>query len=550
MNPIFELKKIINSLNHSVNDFDIQAFDSIIMDIWQSYKQIPAVGNLLKMIRSLVLYLISKQSTAHMDTLPILNNITSQLEKIVTTPPLEKNKINKIASDQLREYKLFQNKLHSNPDIDIQDMDEIKAVILAIDWEISEKTLRNFDTVVTQLLNKLKAYKIHHTFLKMIHSIGRFIGIQKANAPTDSISFLRSLFEHLQDIIQKKEMSFDEKKKILEKDISRFNDFKIRISKSRKKPTIATDESISGNDGILPALSHIKSSKIKPSQDQMSLTRLPEAEDSVRDDTIGSENIKPALINKHTPSRTPKDVMDDLFSIKESPADELLDAIHLMEIQGNADPSNQTMRMFDQEEDIQSDGVKKFITQKKDTTPIAEIDSRLDEFFNLETSADSYSEEPVENMTSKMEEDSVSDDMAESLETADFIVPFKDADEAYEESGPSATNLKLADDLSEDEILKRIEIAIKEEAWLTEKDGLDLIYKDILFLKTAWQKDFHKTCLLEIILHNISMLTDMGSEKMISENSNAQKSYPDSDFNPPLKSSSSFLGKLKSIFTS
>ncbi|MBU2429131.1 MAG: hypothetical protein KKH99_00420, partial [Proteobacteria bacterium] len=419
MNSISELKKIIHPLNGAVSDFDIKLFDAVILNIWQSYKHLPPVIPLLKMIRSLVLYLFSKKNAAHMDTVPILNDLIHQLEHIITVPSLGREKMDEILSSRLEEYKIFQNKIVSNPDMDIQDMDELKSVILAIDWEISDKTLHHFDTVVSQLLNKLKPYKIHHTFLKMIHSIGRFIGIQKANAPTDSISFLRSLFDHLQEIIQKKELSFDEKKKILEKDISRFNDFKIRISKSGKKSREQSGNEhknfIPDNDGILPALSHLKSSKARINQDPMSLTCLPEEDSSLLNEDIDSENIKPALSNMRGVSKTPRDVMDDLFTIKESPADELLDAIHLMEIQGNADPSGSAMQIFDKEDAIESDGVKKFITQKKDNAPIAEINSRLDEFFNLETPADAYPE-PLGNNLPETSADGITDKMVDSMD--------------------------------------------------------------------------------------------------------------------------------------
>ncbi|MBU2481290.1 MAG: hypothetical protein KJ760_09385, partial [Proteobacteria bacterium] len=65
-------------------------------------------------------------------------------EHIITVPSLGREKMDEILSSRLEEYKIFQNKIVSNPDMDIQDMDELKSVILAIDWEISDKNTSSF----------------------------------------------------------------------------------------------------------------------------------------------------------------------------------------------------------------------------------------------------------------------------------------------------------------------------------------------------------------------------------------------------------------------
>ncbi len=533
MNPTTELKKIINSFENTSSNIDIHTFDSVISRIGPLYKNTPSVITLLKMTQLLTRYLASKQKAAHVDALPLLKTIIGQLVKIVDTPHLDQKKIDSVVSEQMDRYKIFQNKIISNPNINIKDMDGLKAVILAIDWEISDVTLNNFETVVTQLLSKLKGYKIHHTFLKMIHSIGRFIGIQKVNAPTDSISFLRSVFENLQHIVQTKEMTFNEKKQLLEKDISRFQDFKQRISKPKKTAKAQQDTQTAQAGEIIPALSHVKTSPRDTPQDLTPLTELSEED-------LTSDHISPALVDKHDSTNTPRDVMDDLFSMKESPADELLDAIHLMEVQGQGGENN-VAQMFDQDDESQTSGLKKFTPQRKDNTPIAEIDSRLNEFFNLETPDDLLSE-PVEAEIIKKENG--------DTESVESIVPFEDEDESFSEPTLIDNDKKLSDDPSGYETLKRLESSIKEKAWLKDKTVLNLIGQDITFLKTAWKDDIQKISLLEIISFNLDLSMGTLPENQAQDPNFLNQNSHNMNINNLPKGSSGILGKIKSMFTS
>jgi len=487
LNSLTELKKIVQSLNNNITDNDINNFQNEISRIGQQSEGNPIVTSFLTMMQSLSNYLGTRKENAHADSIPVLNSLTDQFEKIVNDPDLKKNELRGILSKEIKNYKSLRNKIASKPDITDDDINDLKAVILAIDWEVSPTTLQNFETVTTNLLLKFKNYKIQHTFLKIIHSTGRYIGKQKANAHTDSISFLRSVFKNFELLVQAHDMTFGDKKQLLKTDINRFHEFKQKITQKKEKPPLQTGTP--EEESIQPALSHLKQTGTHAADELVPLTTLTEAD---------PETIAPATANKEKSPPGPMDVMDDLFNIKESPADELLDAIHLQDMHGpNHNPA---LNIHDQTEDSQSDGVKNFTPKRLDNEPIPEIGNRLDEFFNLDLPGDSPGE--INTMDDQTPETSVvSDDSP-----ANGMIPFQDTDESVEESSHEIVD---SDSLPQDPdaaILGRLQATIESSEWLEYKSSMLSITEDIAYLEKRWQDDPEKTSLLQIITSIINIL--------------------------------------------
>jgi len=537
LNSLNELKKVIQSINENITDSNINTFQQQILQFGHQYEKTQTVASLLKMMQSLGKYLGVIKNNAHADSIPLLNSIAVQFDKIISNSDLEKDETDQILSTEIQKYKSFKNKLAYKPSIDDNDLNDIKAVILSVDWEISTTTLQNFEQVVASLLSKLKYYKIHYTFLKIIHSIGRYIGIQKANAHTDSISFLHSIFENFEQIVQTPDMAFNDKKKLLETDINRFHEFKHKISLKKKRTHLATD--ISEDENIQPALSQFKQTSMPTADEVVPLTTLPEQENSITVDKPESATIKPP---------GPKDVMDDLFSAKESPADELLDAIHMLDVQGTN--QDQAMEMLDQTSD-QDDEIKNFTPQQRGNAPIPEIGDRLDEFFNLEPSLDdAVTLESSSDQTPEI--DSIALDAP-----ADGIVPFQQEDESFEESleenfiensdeGTYESNNKNGDN---SEILNRLKSTFESSEWLKDGSSMLSINQDIFYLEKHWENDPDKTCLLQIIVLIINLMKNQ-SEGVHQENVSLTDEGKKDVFDTTPVKTTGILGKIKGLFTS
>ncbi|SDT95550.1 hypothetical protein [Desulfobacula phenolica] len=543
MNSLTELKKIIQSLNKNITYEDISAFQKQVSQLELQQGKPPIVTSFLKMMRSLGKYLGSKKNNAHADSIPVLNSIVEKLDKITNDPNLEKDEINQILSKELQKYKSLQNKIASGSVFTDNELNDLKEAILAIDWEISEINLKNFEKIVTHLLSKSKNYKIQQTFLKIIHTTGRYIGILKADTPTDSISFLHSVFENLEKIVHTPDMALTDKKHLLETDIQRFYEIKQKFSNKKNQIHVRADNS--DDDFIQPALSHIKQTGISAlDDDTIPLITLPEQDESLQQKANRPDPdplAPPTSTNKKISVAGSRDVMDDLFSIKESPADELLDAIHLLDV--NESNPDQAMDMIDQTSDPQSDGIKNFTPRKINIEPIPEIGSRLDEFFSLDFSEDNgvvpdYQEDQTIELCT-IEEDG----------PADGIVPFQYEDDSFEEHQHNTdTNAPLNHE-PDIELLIRLKSVIENPEWLKDKSASMAIKQDISYLENRWQTNPEKTCLVQIIASLVTLLKNQEKTDQLKNEGKANasnKDFSDSHRKKP----KGIWKKFKGMFTS
>lgn len=504
---------IIKSLNENITDSDTKAFLDQISQIGHQYENDQVVTYFVKMMSSLGKYLGNKKNNAHVDSLPVLNSISEQLETIITNPDLDKEKIKQIYSIEIEKYKTLKRKISSSSSIKDKDMNELKEVILAIDWEISDTTTGNFETVVAKLLSKNKTYKIHYIYLKIIHSIGKYIGRQQADAHTVSISFLKSIFKNLEKIVQTPTMPLKERKHLTENDISRFKEFKQKISQNKQPIKISTDPL---EDENLPAaLSHIKQNNHSSVDEELSLTTISESYDAVKSEyETNSDQISPALSGKGQSQAEPVDIMDNLFSLKDSPADELLDAIHLMDLN---DPE-QAQKVLDQTSEISSNGLKNLSIQNVKNKPIPEIESRLDEFFDLESPPKPIAKEDKALDNSIANKENIEIELSEDDEQADRIIPFEYEDESFDqilsednfiENNPPELNLTEPQPDNQTsgsiKILHKLNTSILASKGIFDEPSLLSINEYISFLERNFEDDPEKIQLLQILYFIVNL---------------------------------------------
>jgi hypothetical protein len=274
-----------------------------------------------------------------------------------------------------------------------------------VDWEISNITMEGFDRVLIRLEKRLKSDKMHHTFLRIMHEIGAHIAQHQANAHQDSVSLLRRVFHQYELVVGHPSMPPDKKKELVQESIQAYKAFKRKIDAGLTPGPSAEDHTPSavrtiqhpgqgqpaapGNiaehrddDGFAPALSHINE-QASDQEDSPFFT----LDDPMTDpaSALGARKGTPSTEKDSLPPQ--RDVMGDLFSMKESAADELLDAIHLSSIHG-PDQENAASIPGVMGAAEKKAGVQQVTPQRMGNTPIPEIESRLDAFFNLSSSDD------------------------------------------------------------------------------------------------------------------------------------------------------------------
>ncbi|MFH2058640.1 MAG: hypothetical protein ABIJ59_07055 [Pseudomonadota bacterium] len=537
MNLDTQLTQILSSLE---NNFENSAFDNyfrVLSQIEQENTAHSALVSILKMMRALGSYLKSNKENVHPDTLKTLILISENAQRLNNFKDLDKNQIHKIFQESHRSFKSIKQKIASHPAFSDIDMDELRSVFLAIDWEITDTTLNSFEQVVTRFLSRIKPNSIFHSYLKMMQSIGRYIGTKKANIHTDSISLLRTIFSNFERIVQSPEMDQHTKKQIIGTDIKRFEIFKQKISDKSSQIT----RLISQEDSMRPALSHVKSSMAHHAGQSFELTELPEVQENALPASAAQiEDIPPALAGKGSSNTPAIDVMDDLFNAKETPADELLDAIHLMDVHGNEDHA---LKMLDRKEELQAQGIQNFTPKRLDTDPIPEIGNRLDQFFSLKE-PDSSPDNSNDEISFSYEDPEPS--LVSKIPSADpGLVPFEDEDESFDSTQEAEHTNVITDDggqhntQSDDLNLKTLQSFLLKPGWEKDRWSLQSIQKECYNLKDLRPNNIQTNKLLEIILLLSQNLEEHANQDLLEEPSLS-----------PQKGSKGFFGKIKGIFTS
>lgn len=536
-----------------IDDNVVDLFQQQLSILGEQYAAKTAVISVIKMMQAIGRYMGSRRDTADKDALPVLNSLAIELEKFVTDPELTREQINQILSECIQNYKSLKSKIASQPLVTKAELQDLKAVILAIDWEISEITLKTFDTVTSRMLTRLKFHKILHAYLMIIHSVGQYIASKKATAHKGSLSFLRSAFENFERIVQRPDMPLKEKQQLVEKDIQAFHNFKRELTTLEGNSPVPSDTIDTMEDEIIqPALSHVTTSSRQVAEDVVPLSPLSET--SFAGQSLDDENITPALAGRKKVLPVSRDIMEDLFSGKESPADELLDAIHLSNVQGPDQKG--AMNMEPTKEELQEEGIKNFTPHRRGNAPIPEIGNRLDEFFNLDISESSNTAPAVTEEDAPLEAADGSGISLADDSPMETIVPFQHEDEFFEEilveentgeenTGEENTGEENTDpEYSTQTILNRVFTLVKTHKGLLEEQTA--IDRDISYLKTRWFDDSDKTMLVDIIsclLMEIYPPALTGSETMVGETETVELP-PEQLVGQPL----GFWWKIKSIF--
>jgi len=138
---------------------------------------------------------------------------------------------------------------------------DLKAEVLSIDWEITDRVMTRFINEVERLRETYRNDKVLLVFLRLLDSIGNYVKINKGKAHPNAIKLLNSVYNSLEKVLQLKGTTEEERGKILSIEVERFKRLKAQIAQrkaltvSRKaiRPTVQTkqrrDEKVSEDKG-------------------------------------------------------------------------------------------------------------------------------------------------------------------------------------------------------------------------------------------------------------------------------------------------------------
>jgi hypothetical protein len=110
---------------------------------------------------------------------------------------------------------------------------ELKNLVLSIDWEITDEVLKKFIRQVNDLKSSYKNDKINLTFLQILGSLGEYIKTNRGKAHPKTFKILNSVFARFDEVILSKDISDNDKKRILREEMNKYKVLRKQISQDK-----------------------------------------------------------------------------------------------------------------------------------------------------------------------------------------------------------------------------------------------------------------------------------------------------------------------------
>jgi len=279
--PISRLKSLILSIDWEITDEVLMQFNEELLDlrdIWANEKINLIYVQALEKISK---YIYQKKADSHPSAIKLLLTLYHNLEKIVSSYDLTEEQKKEILLEDVKRFESLKRHIsqhtesvdkmqHKEPFPGIKtekidhknDLLNLKAIVLGIDWEITDEDLNQLRQEVVRLEEKFADSRPKLILLQGIGTLGAYIKLKKSDAHADAFTILHLFYESLEKIVASP-MRLEEEKAILFPAVEKFNSFKKLLG-----PTIApgairqtdkiTDKDESPTDAVIaPAFADI-----------------------------------------------------------------------------------------------------------------------------------------------------------------------------------------------------------------------------------------------------------------------------------------------------
>ncbi len=294
--PILQLKRLVLSLDWEITDEVLLSIEEELIDlrdIWADDKvRLVYVQALEKIGR----YIYRYKADAHRNAINVLLAMYQNLEKIVLSEELSDEDVMSLLKSDIAKFEKLKRLIFSsnskeqstqrkasairgdntqNMGQELQELVDLKAIVLGIDWEITEEELSNLQHEVQRLETVFAQNPVWLIFLQGIGLLGKYIRKLGSNAHSDVFGLLKSFYQGLEQVVGSS-LSFAEQKTILLQEVDKFNEFKILISEKENSSLFSEDA------GIVSALVGL------PENEEAG---FPEEDDAFFGDSDTSESI-------------------------------------------------------------------------------------------------------------------------------------------------------------------------------------------------------------------------------------------------------------------
>jgi pilus assembly protein FimV len=295
--PISGLKRLVLSIDWEITDEVLLMFNEellVLRDIWADDKinQVYLQG-----LEKISKYIYRNKAESHPSAIKLLLTFYHNLEKIVSS---EEWSIDQKMAIVLEDIKRFENlkayiEKHERrgpavepvttsrhwDDIDTEGAEELralKAMLLGIDWEITDEAFNEIRREVVRLEIKYSDSKPRLILLKGIGTLGTYIKKKMAKAHSEAIKLLPLFYGSLDKIVRNS-LSPEEERAVLLEAVEKFNSLKTMVgptisSKARGEDRDGVASPSGDSDTMAPALSDVDGDKAEGFQAEQEAREL------------------------------------------------------------------------------------------------------------------------------------------------------------------------------------------------------------------------------------------------------------------------------------
>jgi len=258
--PISRLKSLVLSLDWEISDTVLLQFNDEVLDLQEYWASDKINMVYLQALEKIGKYIYREKADAHPNSIKLLLSMYHNLERIVLSDELDEAERKQILVQDVRRFEKLK-KLIAGPSLSeevggnesggdmvedvaevmveqqtVPELIELKALVLGIDWEITEQQLLDLRKEVEKLQQEYAGSRPRLVFLQGIGALATYIRKRKVDSHPDAFKILRSFFDGLEEIVQTPGISFDEQKKILIPEVKKFEEFKKIIAQEKSQP--------------------------------------------------------------------------------------------------------------------------------------------------------------------------------------------------------------------------------------------------------------------------------------------------------------------------
>lgn len=271
--PLSRLKTLVLSIDWEITDEVLYQFNEELdnlKELWQEEKVNLVYVQALEKISK---YIYKEKSQAHPNAIKLLLTLYTNLEKVVSDESLSELEKKKILLEDVQRFEHLKKIIAGNltkdkpqpqvaqqvapgtedagvapamtgsgdsipqepvppietpppPAAEKKDpLLELKAIVYAIDWEVTDKDLAQLSDVVAQLEDTFKGSKAKLIFLQGLGALGTYIRARKGDSHIEAFKLLQSFYGGLERVVTEGLIGRAEKN-VLMPEVEKFNHFK------------------------------------------------------------------------------------------------------------------------------------------------------------------------------------------------------------------------------------------------------------------------------------------------------------------------------------